>query len=276
MPGHDRTTSGRRRRRHRAAASCALAALIAGCSAGDPQRAPAGPSPAPAAPSSASADPVPGEQPAVRFTADPARVPENAAQAEALTDRVAFQPADWGPDFRAEAAPESRPRTVAALDGQCRWQRVPLPPGVLASRSRYAWLPGSAGKGPLRVTAVVTVYATEQAADRELADALEQSLRCPEQQIRDGERVGGLQSAASPFGVHGQQWADDHVIEQGFYATPDGARPYSWGVGRIGAVTIGVSVRGGAGHTPQDLLVQANAPMAGMGERVKARLGREG
>ncbi|MEU6061870.1 hypothetical protein [Streptomyces sp. NPDC047097] len=256
-------------------AGCLLSAALAGCSGESPQRPAASPSPAPSASRTPSAA-LGGEQPAARFTADPERVPRTPSRAEELTDRAALQPPDWGADFTAERTARSASRTVAVLDGDCRWQRRTLPPGVLASLSRYARRPGTDGKGPLRVTSVVTVHTSEEGADQELNDTLEQSMRCPEQQISTDERTGELQSAATPFGTRGQTWADDQVVEQGTYVTSDGALPYSWTIARIGTVTIAVSARGGRGYTAQELMELAGRPLAVMGERVKARTGREG
>ncbi|MEU6488329.1 hypothetical protein [Streptomyces sp. NPDC046887] len=264
-----------RSRLHRTVTGCLLAAALAGCSGEPPQRPAASPSPAPSASRTPSTAPG-GEPAAARFTADPERIPRSPAQAEELTDRVALQPPDWGADFTAERKARSAPRTVAVLDVDCRWQRRSLPPGVLASLSTYARRPGTDGKGPLRVTSVVTVHTTEVGADQELNDTLEQSMRCPEQQISTDERTGELQSAATPFGTRGQIWADDQVVEQGTYVTSDGALPYSWTIARIGTVTLAVSTRAGRGYTPQELMELAGEPLAVMGERVKARTGREG
>ncbi|URN16585.1 MULTISPECIES: hypothetical protein [Streptomyces] len=202
-------------------------------------------------------------------------MPKNAAQAEELVDHVVLRPTDWGPDFVPQAVAESRPRTVAVLDEECRWQREPLPASALASLSRYAELPGRGGKGTVRVTAVATVHTSEAAADQHLTATLEEALRCREQEIRPGERVTGLRSAGSVFGTGHQDWADDSAYENGTYVTREGAHSYSWSVARVGAVTVGVSVKGARGHTDEELQRWFTDSSFQMVDSVKTRTGRE-
>ncbi|GAA2435237.1 hypothetical protein [Streptomyces lavendulocolor] len=190
-------------------------------------------------------------------------------------DHVVLRPADWGPEFVPQAVAESRPRTVAVLDGKCRWQREPLPAGVWASLSRYAELPGRDGKGTVRVTAVATVHTSELGADEQLSTTLEEVLRCREQEIRSGERLTELGSTGTPFGLRGQQWADDNVYERGMYVTREGAHPYVWSVARVGTVTVGVSVKGAAGHTAEELNRWVTQSLPQMTGRVKARTRKE-
>lgn len=180
-------------------------------------------------------------------------MPRNAAQAEELVDRAVLRPTGWGPDFVPQTVAESRPRTVAVLDEECRWQRGPLPASALASLSRYAELPGRDGKGTVRVTAVATVHTSEAGADEYLAATLEESRRCREQEVRPGERLTGLRSAGTVFGTRSQHWADDNAHERGTYVTREGAHPYLWSVSRVGTVTVGVSVKGARGYTDEEL-----------------------
>ncbi|URM90950.1 hypothetical protein LUW75_14210 [Streptomyces sp. MRC013] len=203
-------------------------------------------------------------------------MPRNAAQAEELVDQVVLRPTDWGPDFVPQAVAESRPRTVAVLDEECRWQREPLPASALASLSRYAELPGRGEKGTVRVTAVATVHTSEADADEQLATTLEEAQRCREQEIRPGERLTGLRSAGTAFGTRRQQWANDEAHEMGTYVTREGAHPYLWSVARVGAVTIGVSVKGARGHTDEELQHWFTNSSVQMIESVETRTGREG
>ncbi|MCP9944247.1 hypothetical protein LUX12_04715 [Streptomyces somaliensis] len=203
-------------------------------------------------------------------------MPKNAAQAEELVDQVVLQPTDWGPDFVPQAVAESRPRTVAVLDGECRWQREPLPASALASLSRYAELPGRGGKGTVRVTAVATVHTSEAVADEQLAATLEETRRCREQEIRPGERLTGLHSAGSAFGMRRQQWANDSVYETGTYVTREGAHPYLWSVARVGSVIVNASVKGARGYTEEELQNWFTNSIFEMVESVETRTGREG
>ncbi|MEU5522885.1 hypothetical protein ABZ759_20110 [Streptomyces sp. NPDC047860] len=200
-------------------------------------------------------------------------MPKSAAQAEALADGVVFRSVDWGPGFVPQPVAESRPRTVAALDERCRWQREPLPEGVLASLSRYAELPARDGKGTVRVTAVATVHTSELGADEQLAITLEEVLRCPDQEIRARERLTDLVSDGFPLGR--QHWATDNVHETGMYVTAEGAHPYTWSVARLGTVTVGASVKGAKGYTTEELNRWVTRAMPEMVDRVRARTGRE-
>ncbi|MFH9857938.1 hypothetical protein [Streptomyces sp. NPDC017202] len=207
------------------------------------------------------------------FEADPARVPRTKRQAEALVEAVVLEPKAWGAGFRAQRPEASTPGTVAVLDAQCRWERRTLPGSVLASRSRYSELPGTAGKGEITATAAVTVHTTVAAADEQLATTLEEPLRCREQQVRTDERISGLMSTGSPYGQGGNTYADDQVVEIGSYVTGDGEQPYRWYVTRLGTVTLAVSVKGAAGYSNAELNQYASRATAAMLDRVQFELG---
>ncbi|MEV6616504.1 hypothetical protein AB0N31_22085 [Streptomyces sp. NPDC051051] len=207
------------------------------------------------------------------FEADPARVPRTKRQAEALAEAVALEPEAWGAGFRAQRPAASAPGTVAVLDERCRWERRALPGDVLASRSRYSELPGTAGKGEIKVTAAVTVHATVRDADEQLAVTLEEPLRCREQQVRTDERISGLMSAAIPYGQGDNTYADDQVVEIGSYVTGGNEQPYRWYVTRLGTVTLAVSVKGAAGYSNAELNQYASHATAAMLDRVKFELG---
>ncbi|MER6784812.1 hypothetical protein ABT330_09265 [Streptomyces sp. NPDC000658] len=268
----------------RAAASAAGAALlVGGCGAGGDKA--AGPSPSAsgrsAAPSTsgspaaasgggAAATPTPTPTP---FKADPAKLPRTRPQADALAQAVVLQPQAWGPGFRAQRPAASAPGTVAVLDAECRWQRGPLPSSVLASSSRYSELPGTGGKGTVKVTAAVTVHSTVGAADEQLATTLEEALRCREQQVRTDERISQLASVATPYGQGGNTYADDSVLEIGSYLTGDTPQPYRWNVARLGSVTVAVAVMGAPGRTADELTRYASYALTTMLSRIESELG---
>ncbi|MGI5478832.1 hypothetical protein [Streptomyces lavendofoliae] len=248
-----------------------LISVLGGCSG-----AASGEGRGPSAESSASDAASPAQETAPRFTPDPGRVPRTTVQGESLVDHVVLRPADWGPGFVAQPVAESAPRTVAVLDDRCRWRRESLPPGVLASLSRYAELPGRDGKGTVRVTAVATVHTSGLDADEQLSVTLEEVLRCRKQEIRAGEHLEGLTSTGTPFGARGQQWADDSVYERGVYVTAEGTHTYTWSVARVGSVTFGVSVKGARGYSDAELQRWITESLPVMADRVKRRTGREG
>ncbi|MFJ1557735.1 hypothetical protein [Streptomyces mirabilis] len=123
------------------------------------------------------------------FTPDPGRAPKTRSEAGHLARAVAGAPANWGPGFVKRDPYESDPGFWLVLDATCVLRRDPLPATVLAILTRYSELPAQDGKGPIRVAAVVTVHRTAKDADWEMAETLEEALRCPDQQLRQGERT---------------------------------------------------------------------------------------
>ncbi|MFJ3233844.1 hypothetical protein [Streptomyces sp. NPDC086787] len=256
-----------------------VGSLLAGC-AGGPGDAGAGAprassgSPSRAAPPAAGATPSPSGAPgAARLTPDAALVPKHPAAGRALADAVVLSPGDWGRGYVAQSPAASAPGTWAVLDQGCRWEREPLPHGVLASVSRYSRLPGSGGRGEVRVTAAATVHSAALGADEQLSTTLEEVLRCPDQQPRTDERIKNLMSVGTPFGAREQDYADDSVLEIGQYVGGDGGvRPYRWMVARLGTVVVAVSVTGGEEHGEQELNQLGSEALARMLERVQQRL----
>lgn len=240
----------------RVAASVTTAAVVlGGCGSGDDGNA-AGPSPSAPSRSAAGAStssPSGDASSLTPFQADPAKVPRTKSRADALAAAVALKPQGWGADFRAQRPAVSTPGTVAVLNEQCRWERQALPQGVLASLSRYSEIPAADGKGELKVTASVTVHTTVRDADERLASTLEEPLRCRQQQVRAGERISGLMSAATPYGQGNNTFADDQVVEIGKYLTGESEQTYRWYVTRLGTVTLAVSVKGAKGYSDDEL-----------------------
>ncbi|MFI5469909.1 hypothetical protein ACIA6D_06720 [Streptomyces cacaoi] len=263
------------------ASAAAAAVVLGGCGSGDDDKA-AEPSPsassrsaAPAASGSPSSSSSAGGAATslTPFEADPAQVPKTKQQAEALAAAVALNPEAWGAGFRAQQPASSTPGTAAVLDEQCRWERQALPQGVLASLSRYSELPGTAGKGEIKVTAAVTVHATVRDADERLATTLEEPLRCREQQVRTDEWISGLMSTGTPYGQGSNNYADDQVVEIGSYVNGTGEQTYYWYVTRLGTVTVAVSVKGAKGYSNTELNTYAAHANATMLNRVEYELG---
>ncbi|MFD6288950.1 hypothetical protein [Streptomyces sp. NPDC060205] len=189
------------------------------------------------------------------FTPDPGRAPKTRAEGLRLARTVAATPADWGPGFVRRSPYESDPGSWPVLDSDCVWEREPLPPTVLASLTRTSELPAEGAKGPIRVTAVVTVHRTVGAADWEMAGTLEEALRCPDQQLRQGERITGLLSQGAAYGLLANFTSEDSLTEGGEYYsdTLGGPHYYYWVQSRLGQVTVAVVGRGAKGRSDDDV-----------------------
>ncbi|WP_254705824.1 hypothetical protein [Streptomyces vilmorinianum] len=188
------------------------------------------------------------------FTPDPKRAPKNEADAKRLALAVVAGPDSWGSDY-VERTPHLSPDGYwPVLGKQCTWETGTRPASVLHSVTAYSEIPAGAGKGALRVSAIVTVHRTETDADWEMAETLEEALRCPDQRLRDGERISGLMSLGSPFGVGGNFTAVDSLREAGTYVNDSvkGEQTYSWYQSRVGQVTVTAVVKGAPGHTAKD------------------------
>lgn len=189
------------------------------------------------------------------FTPDPGRVPKTRAEALRLARAVAATPVKWGPGFVKRSPYESDPGFRPVLDANCVWQREPLPATVLATLTRYSELPAEGGKGPIRVAAVVTVHRTEKDADWEMAQTLEESLRCPDQQLRQGERISDLRSQGSDFGQLGNITSEDTLSENGEYYSDELGGPlyYYWVQSRLAQVTVAVVGRSAKGRSNEEV-----------------------
>lgn len=240
--------------------------LLAGCSGagGDGTAKSAGSRPTGSEHATASGDtrssPAPSPTPSagatgLDFTPDPARAPKTRAEAVRLARTVAATPADWGPGFVRRSPYESDPGLKPVLDANCVWQSEPLPATVLASLTRYSELPAENGKGPIRVAAVVTVHRTVKDADWEMAGTLEEALRCPDQQLRQGERISGLFSQGSAYGLMSNITSEDTLAEHGEYYSDElgGPHHYYWSQSRLAQVTVAVVGRGAEGRSQAEV-----------------------
>ncbi|CAK7283943.1 hypothetical protein ACNFR7_14195 [Streptomyces sp. RM1] len=249
--------------------------LLAGCSGSTGGGHPTGPSA-----SSAVASPPAGHRETgvttARFAVDPARVPTTPSAALNLVRAITAGPDGYGPGYVKRSPYESDPADWPVLGTDCVWRQEPLPDDVLATFTRYSRLPAAGAKGEVRTAATVTLHHTAGQADWEMAETLEEALRCPDQQLRAAERIIGLNSMGAGYGTNGNTSADDYLIEMGTYDNPalgKGSTYYIWNQVRLGPVTIAVVVEGGKGFDQSDLLtVQARA-VAGMETRVRGELG---
>ncbi|MET9927236.1 MULTISPECIES: hypothetical protein [unclassified Streptomyces] len=253
----------------RAVAVAAAGVLLAGCgSAGskagdDPDPKPsasvrqadgsAGPSGSPG-PKKPRESTEPGALPsAYDFTPAPDRVPKTAAEARRLTRNAALGEADWTAGM-VRGTPYETAGTWTVLADSCVWSRSALPDGVLDSFTRQLDIPAQDGKGRVKGSVTVTVHRTVEDADREIKDTVQESFRCPAQELGGGQRLSGLMSLQ--FDQKDVRNADASLFEAGKYTGPgsDGTQDYVWSKSRIGPVTTAVSVKGAKGYQNADLL----------------------
>lgn len=196
----------------------------------------------------------PGALPsAYDFTPAPDRVPKTAAEARRLTRNAALGEADWTAGM-VRGTPYETAGTWTVLADSCVWSRSALPDGVLDSFTRRLDVPAQDGKGRVKGSVTVTVHKTVEGADREIKDTVQESFRCPAQELGGGQRLSGLMSLQ--FDQKDVRNADASLFEAGKYTGPgsDGTQDYVWSKSRIGSVTTAVSVKGAKGYETTDLL----------------------
>ncbi|WP_329621765.1 hypothetical protein OG357_15925 [Streptomyces sp. NBC_01255] len=211
--------------------------------------APTSAAPTSAAPTTAAPAPT-----ALDFVPDPKRAPKTEADARRIALAVVGGPDAWGPEYVKRTPHLSDPDYWPVLGANCSWETGTRPSTVLSSVTAYSEVPADGARGTLRVAATVTVHRTEADADWEMAGTLEEALRCPDQKLRDGERISGLISLGNPFGVGGNFTADDSLGERGIYLNDavKGDQFYGWYQSRIGQVTVATVVKGAPGYSEQD------------------------
>ncbi|WP_234338455.1 hypothetical protein [Streptomyces sp. NRRL F-5727] len=234
-------------------------------------------SPTGSASGSASASTVPDQAAtptALDFTFDPARAPRNGADARRLARAVLAEPDSWGPGFTERKPYLSPDGYWPLLPASCRWETGAVPSTVLHSVTGYSEVPAKGAKGLLQVAATVTVHTSVDEADWEMAQTLEEALRCPDQILRDGEKVTGLFSIGTPYGVNGNFTAADSLNERGKYvrAGVKGEHFYGWSQSRVGPVTLAVSAKGSAGHTDDEISTAMIRALVTMLNRTQAEL----
>lgn len=197
---------------------------------------------------------LPGALPsAYTFTPDPARVPKSAAQARKLTRGAALGEADWTAGMVRHTPYESG-GTWPVLADSCVWSRSALPSGVLDRFTRRLDIPAREGRGRVQGAVTVTVHRSAAGADQEIKDTVQESFRCPQQELGGGRRLSGLMSLQ--FDQKDVRNADASLFEAGKYTGPEsgGIQDYVWTKSRIGPVTTAVSVKGAKGYNNSDLL----------------------
>ncbi len=197
---------------------------------------------------------------------DPARLPETRAAALDLIGRVIADPDSFGSGVVKRSPYESGPATWPVLGEDCVWQQQKPGHGVLATLSRSFEVPASPGKGPVRLAATVTVHRTREGAAWEVAESIEESMRCPTQQLREGELIGSLVAGALFGGEANQNNSDDFLSETGRYQSSEVGGPhyYAWQQAQVLQFTVAVTGKGAKGRTEReidDLVVQAQAAM---------------
>ncbi|WP_318199776.1 hypothetical protein [Streptomyces sp. SCL15-4] len=251
-----------------AAAVCGL--LLAGCTSGGdgPGR--------PAAGTESGGTGSTGPSPSAVVDADPAKLPRTPARAAALIRDIILRPSAFGPDTVRRAPYESDPRRWAVLGDTCVWEQRALPADVLASLTRHYEIPARDGKGPLSLSAVVTVHRSAEQADWENAEVLEEMMRCPSQLLGPGEVLRDLTDVPNALGDSGNGFTDDFLAESGTYTGADvgGPHPYVWEQTRIGQFTLAVSARGAKGWSRPGLLDLLRAPHATMRAGLRAAIAR--
>ncbi|MEL5958783.1 hypothetical protein AADR41_29145 [Streptomyces sp. CLV115] len=198
--------------------------------------------------------------------ADPARLPTTRKAALDLIDQVIADPESFGPGVVARTPYESGPDSWPVLDDDCVWQQGDPGRGILATLTRSFEVPAAKGKGPLRLAAIVTVHRTDDGARWEMAESIEESMRCPTQQLRQGEFIGGLGAGALGRGEANQINSEDSLMESGEYRSTElgGPHPYFWEQDQILRFTFAVTAKGAKGWTDteiDDLGVQAQSTM---------------
>ncbi|WUA20329.1 hypothetical protein OG208_37825 (plasmid) [Streptomyces anthocyanicus] len=197
---------------------------------------------------------------------DPARLPRTRADARDLVARVIADPDSFGPGVVKRSPYESDPATWPVLGQDCVWQQQKPGHSVLATLTRSFEVPAEPGKGPLRLAAVVTVHRTREDAAWEMAESIEETMRCPTQQLAEGEFIGSMVAAALLGGEATQTNSEDALSETGQYQSSElgGPHYYAWQQAQTLQFTVAVTGKGAKGRTEREvdaLVTQAQAAM---------------
>ncbi|TXS67903.1 hypothetical protein EAO76_34715 [Streptomyces sp. sk2.1] len=210
--------------------------------------------------------------------ADPARLPTTRKAALGLIGKVIANPDDFGPGIVARTPYESGPDTWPVLGADCVWQQGDPGRGILATLTRSFEMPAAKGKGPLRLAAIVTVHRTDDGARWEMAGSLEESMRCPTQQLRQGEFIGGLGAGTLARGEANQTNSDDSLMESGEYRSDElgGPHPYFWSQDRILRFTFAVTAKGAKGWASGEIDSVAFQAQSAMLVRLSENIRKKG
>ncbi|MEU3653752.1 hypothetical protein AB0E67_13150 [Streptomyces sp. NPDC032161] len=210
--------------------------------------------------------------------ADPARLPATRGAALDLVRRVIADPESFGPGVVPRSPYESGPDTWPVLGADCVWRQEKPAPSVLASLTRSFEVPAARGKGPLRLAAVVTVHRTREDARWEMAEAMEETMRCPTQQLRPGELVGSMVSGSLMRGEATQNNAEDALTEFGEYRSTalGGPHPYLWHQTQSLQFTVSVTGKGAKGWSADDIGDFTSRAQAAMEVRLESAVEKQG
>lgn len=216
---------------------------------------------------SGSAEPSSKPEESGGIDADQAKLPATRKEALDLIGRVIAEPATFGPGVVERSPYESDPATWPVLGTDCVWRQEKPASSVLATLSRSFEVPAAGGKGPVRLSAVVTVHRTRDDARWEMAESVEETMRCPTQQLRQGELIGSMiaSSLGQQKGV--MDSAEDFLLESGEYQNAElggGPYPYSWYLSQSLQFTVAVTGKGAKGWSAQEVDVLANQAHATM------------
>jgi hypothetical protein len=238
--------------------------LLVACSGGEDRVGRKGTSPPPSGSTSTKSGGASPE--AGSIDADPARLPASRSAALDLIDRVIADPDSFGPGVVERSPYESDPATWPVLGADCVWRQEKPADSILATVTRSFEVPAARGKGPIRLSAVMTVHRTREGARWEMAESIEETMRCPTQQLRRGETIGSMVSASLLRGESAQDNSEDALTESGEYRSTElgGPHPYLWQQAQMLQFTVAVTGRGAEGRTEEeigDLTTQAQAAM---------------
>lgn len=227
---------------------------------------------------SSSADPEsePGDTSAI--DADPARLPASRKEALDLIGRVIADPATFGPGVVKRSPYESDPATWPVLGTDCVWQQRKPMASVLATLSRSFEVPAADGKGPMRLSAVVTVHRARADARWEMAESVEETMRCPTQQLRKGELIGSMIAASLAQGESTQNNSEDSLSETGKYQNAElggGPYPYSWYQSQNLQFTVATTGKGAKGWSEDEIDTFTNQAQATMLLRLKSAVEKQ-
>ncbi|MFW6691865.1 hypothetical protein [Streptomyces sp. MAR4 CNX-425] len=251
------------------AAAAAAAVLVTGCgggSGGEPERPEKRERRAESSPAAAEES---AGTPDVAGADTELSPPTGAAAARRLIGEVIAVPEDFGPGVGRGDPYERDPDTWPVLNDQCIWQQQKYPDTVLATLTRRFEVPAADGKGPIQLSAIVTVHRDEHSARWEMATALEEGMRCPTQRLSATETLTDLLSSAFSPQDYTRGVAYESLGEHATYvneATGGQGYPYEWQQKRLESVTFTVTGRvAGKGRTDEEmsgLMVQAMAQMS--------------
>ncbi|WP_315986329.1 hypothetical protein [Streptomyces sp. OR43] len=209
---------------------------------------------------------------------DPAGLPTTRKEALDLIGRVIAEPAAFGPGVVKRSPYESDPATWPVLGTDCVWRQEKPASSVLATLSRSFEVPAADGKGPMRLAAVVTVHRTRDDARWEMAESVEETMRCPTQQLRQGEVIGSMIASSLGRQKGVMDSAEDFLLESGEYRNEElggGPYPYSWYLSQSLQFTVAVTGKGAEGRSEQEVDALANQAHATMLLRLGAAVEKQ-